>query len=350
MTQSDLFQTAVKIAKSGDRRKARNVLLKVVEANPNHELAWLWLSELLEEPENKIISLENALTINPERTQTKTRLKRLRQKQLTETLPTAAEPNVALDDLLIASEEEKRFEQINQLFNNGNLDEARQQLAAFLHRYANHTAGWWLMVQHADSQTNLLKSLDHLLRLNAQHPDAPAILAKIKPEKDETLQVGRLYERLEQWETAVRYYKRALKSPNRADRVLAQKQLPKVQEQVKLANITFTSPTLTILRLAIGPTILYTMLIMVQAGLNPLQISPLLCLGNILFFGGLLLMSGLATQPAHPWIVQLQETAGIKNHTLLRLIGITCVMLPILLLLFLTISRLLAFQFDINSL
>ncbi|VAW39828.1 hypothetical protein MNBD_CHLOROFLEXI01-1498 [hydrothermal vent metagenome] len=350
MTESELFQTAVKIAKSGDRPRARNMLLKLVDSNPNHELAWLWLSELLEESEDKIISLENALTLNPERTQTKNRLNYLRQKYIAETLPSATKTNVDLNELLVSTEEEKRFEKIGRLFANSNLDEGRQQLAAFLHRYGNHTAGWWLMVQHADSQTNLLKSLDHLLRLNAQHPDAPAILAKIKPTGEQTLQVGRLYERLEQWETAVRYYKRALKSPNRADRLLAQKHLPHVKEQVRLANSKVTSPTVTILRLAAGPTILYALLMMVQAGLNPLQISPLLCMGNILFFGGLLLMGSLATKPVHPWIEQLKETAVFNNNTLLRLIGIICIALPILLLLFLTISRLLAYEFDLNSL
>jgi tetratricopeptide (TPR) repeat protein len=349
MKQSELFRTAVKLAKSGDRSQAQAMLLELVEANPNHELAWLWLSELVEEPEDKIIALENALTINPKRTQTKKRLHRLRQKQAIEAPPATAAPEERFDNPFLATEEESKLEQIDQLFAAGKIDEGRRQLAPFLRCYTNNAAGWWLIVQHADSQANRLKGLDHLLRLNSQHPKVPSILAKIKPTKEEALQVGRLYERLEQWETAVRYYKLALKSPNNADRLLAKKRLPYVEDQVILANIKATSPTATMLRLAIGPTILYTLLTFIQAGLNPLQIPPLLCFGNILFFGGLLLLGGAASNPNHPWITRLQETAVFRNNTQLRLIGIACVLLPILLLLFLTISRLLAFELDLYS-
>ena len=350
MTQSELFQTAVKSAKSGDHFKARALLLQLVETHPQHELAWLWLSELIEEPEDKIIALENALTINPNREQSKTRLNRLRQKMIAATLPPIEEVEDDFDNLDFSTEEEKQFDEIKQLFANGRKNKGRQQLATFLYRYANHAEGWWLMAQNADSQPNLLKCLDHLLRINPQHPKAPAIVAKIKPNKGENLMAGRLYERLEQWETAVRYYKLALKSPNNADRLLAKKRLPHLLEQVRLANIKVTNPTLTMLRLALGPTILYALLIMVQAGLNPLQASPLLCLGNIFFFGGLLLLSGLATAPTHPWMMKLRETAVLNNNTMLRIIGILFILLPILLLLFLTISRLLAFEFDPNSL
>lgn len=350
MTQTELFETAVKIAKSGDRIQARDMLLKLVNHNPDHELAWLWLSQLVEEPEDKIIALENALTINPNRPQSKMRLNQLRQKYNIDTSPPKAEPENVFNYQLLISEEASQFAQIHQLFAAGEHDEGRQMLAAFLRRYANHAEGWWLMAQHADSRSNRLKSLDHLLRLDSQHADAPAMLAQIKPTKEENLRVGRLYERLEQWETAVRYYKLALKSPNNADRLLAKKHLPYVEQQVRLANIKETSPTFTMLRLASGLTILYSLLILVQAGLNPLQVSPLLLLGNMLFFAGLLLLGGLAIKPIHPWIMRLQETAVFNNNLFLHIVGITCVLLPIILLLLLALSRLLAFEFDPNTL
>ena len=349
MTQSALFQTAVQKAKAGERSQARNLLLELVDTNPEHELAWLWLSQLVEEPEDKIIALENALTLNPQRPQTQKRLNELRQKYNNASQP--AELNFSANgSAQLFTTEEARFEQINQLFAAGNITTGRQRLAAFLRRYADHEAGWWLMVQNADSQSNLLKGLEHLLRLNSGHPEVPSILASIKPTNEELLQMGRLYERLEQWDTAVRYYKRALRSPNNADRLLAKKRLPHVEEQVRLANIKVTGSTATVMRLAIGPTLLYAMLTLVQAGLNPLQVSPLLCTGNMLFLVGLLLMGGLTYEPDHPWLRRLRETAVFQNNLLLRITGIFCVLLPILLLLLLTITRLLNFEFDPNSL
>jgi hypothetical protein len=176
------------------------------------------------------------------------------------------------------------------------------------------------------------------------------MVGRIKPAKEEYLQMGRLYERLEQWETAVHYYKRALKSPNNADRLLAQKRLPYVKEQLKLTKIKYTSSTATVLRLAIGPTILYGMLVLVQAGLKPTQASPLLCLGNLLFLVGMLLFSALSHAPEHPWLQQLRETAVSQNKMVLRAVSLLLILLPLILLLLLAISRLLSFKLDLTGL
>jgi hypothetical protein len=348
MKQSELFQTAVKKAKAGERDQARVMLIQLVEDSPEHELAWLWLSELVTDPEDKIIALENALTINPQRSQTQTRLRQLRQKQAAASQPVSQHFSTnGASHVDSFTTEEKRFAEISQLFAAGNIDEGRQQLASFLRRYSDHEAGWWLIVQHADSQTNLLIGLDHLLRLNVAHPEAPKMLGKIKPTPEEYLQMGRLYERLERWETAVHYYKRALKSPRNADRLLAQKRLPHVEEQLRWTKIKVTSPTATVLRLALGPTILYAMLVLVQAGLKPTQASPLLCLSNLIFLAGMLLFSTLSHAPEHPWLQQLRETAVFQDKTLLRLVSLLLILLPILLLLLLAISRLLSFQLNL---
>ncbi|MCA9901770.1 MAG: hypothetical protein H6654_18435 [Ardenticatenaceae bacterium] len=348
MTHDELFKTAVQKAKSGDHDQARSLLLSLVEANPQYELAWLWLSELVAEPEDKIIALENALTINPQRPQTKTRLAQLRQKYPQFQKPPADNFSIngrfLPDQSVLATDEEIRWAKIRELFAEQQVANGRQELAAFLRRYTHHEEAWWLMVQHADSQKNLLTALDHLLRLNGSHPEAPNYIAKIQPTDEEFLPMARLYERMEEWETAVRYYKRTLKSPINADRLLAKKRLPHAEAQVKLGKIKYTSPTATVLRLASGPMLLYAMLVLVQAGLNPLHASPFLCLGNLAFGAGLLLYSGLAHTPDHPWIEKLGETAVFQNRQRIRLFSLALILLPILLLLINTIARLLAFD------
>lgn len=353
MTQDELFKTAVKKAKAGERDQARSMLLGLVETNPQHEFAWLWLSELVADPEDKIIALENALTINPNRPQTQARLTHLRKKFPQFQKPPAENFSsngrftpYPVDETILATDEELRFAEITQLFAQEQVTNGRLELAAFLRRYSHHEEAWWLMVQHADSPKNLLTALDHLLRINSNHAEAPKYVAAFKPTKEQYLQMARLYERMEQWETAVQYYKRALKSPINADRLLAKKHLPHAENQVKLANIKYTSPTATVLRLAIGPTLLYAMLVLVQAGLNPLHASPLLCLGNLAFAAGLLLYSGLTYMPDHPWIQKVRETAVFQNRQLIRLLSLALIILPILLLLLSTIARLLAFNLE----
>ncbi|MCA9955633.1 MAG: hypothetical protein KC434_12980, partial [Anaerolineales bacterium] len=257
--QAEVAETAVKQAKAGERTQARNLLLELVELEPKHELAWLWLSELVEEPEDKIIALENALTINPHRPQTQARLSKLRAKYEAARQP-AAEHFATNGFSVVATIEEVEIAEIQQELTNGQMQAGREQLAGFLRRYANHEAGWWLMVKYADTQSNQLIALDHVLRLNRQHPEAPMVLDQITPTVKDSLALGRIYERLEQWEKSEYYYKRALVSSSNADRLLAKKHLTHVSEQVRLGNIKYTSPAATVVRLAAGPMLLYTLL------------------------------------------------------------------------------------------
>jgi tetratricopeptide (TPR) repeat protein len=59
-----ILRRAIQAAKGGRRDEAQRLLLQLVEADPRQELAWLWLSELVEDPQDKIIALENALALN----------------------------------------------------------------------------------------------------------------------------------------------------------------------------------------------------------------------------------------------------------------------------------------------
>lgn len=65
------FQTAewlkegIKAAKAGERHKAQQLLLHVVEANERSEQGWLWLSGVVNTDEDRLVCLENVLALNP---------------------------------------------------------------------------------------------------------------------------------------------------------------------------------------------------------------------------------------------------------------------------------------------
>ncbi len=66
MTESSqLLKTAVQAAKAGDREKAHQLLLQIVEQDETNETAWLWLSGTVQTREDRQICLENVLAINP---------------------------------------------------------------------------------------------------------------------------------------------------------------------------------------------------------------------------------------------------------------------------------------------
>ena len=61
-----LLQRGIALAKAGRRDEARELLLQVTEQDEMNELAWLWLSGVVESDDDKAIALENVLTINPQ--------------------------------------------------------------------------------------------------------------------------------------------------------------------------------------------------------------------------------------------------------------------------------------------
>lgn len=62
----DWLEAGIAAAKAGEREKARALFMKVIEADEENEKAWLWLSGVVENDEDRRICLENVLTLNPD--------------------------------------------------------------------------------------------------------------------------------------------------------------------------------------------------------------------------------------------------------------------------------------------
>jgi hypothetical protein len=55
---------AIAAAKAGRRAEARHLLENILDQDERNEQAWLWLSGVVDDQEDRIICLENVLTIN----------------------------------------------------------------------------------------------------------------------------------------------------------------------------------------------------------------------------------------------------------------------------------------------
>lgn len=69
MTAADTNQQlkdAITAAKAGQKQEAHRLLLAVLKADEENELAWLWLSGVVSSVEERRICLENVLTLNPD--------------------------------------------------------------------------------------------------------------------------------------------------------------------------------------------------------------------------------------------------------------------------------------------
>lgn len=60
-----LYREGVAAIRAGDKATGRDKLMQVIEQDQMHEQAWLWLSAAVETNEDRIVCLENVLTINP---------------------------------------------------------------------------------------------------------------------------------------------------------------------------------------------------------------------------------------------------------------------------------------------
>ncbi len=61
-----LLQQGITAVKRGDKENGRQLLLQLLDIDDQNEQAWLWLSGAVEDKEERLICLENVLTINPE--------------------------------------------------------------------------------------------------------------------------------------------------------------------------------------------------------------------------------------------------------------------------------------------
>ncbi|MCS6941084.1 MAG: tetratricopeptide repeat protein [Roseiflexaceae bacterium] len=65
MKNADTLHQAIAAARDGRRDDARALLMRTLEADPRNERAWLWLSGVVDDPNDVKICLENVLALNP---------------------------------------------------------------------------------------------------------------------------------------------------------------------------------------------------------------------------------------------------------------------------------------------
>ncbi|MBK9748994.1 MAG: CpaF family protein [Chloroflexi bacterium] len=76
-----LLRQGIEALKQGRRGTARELLEKLVNDEPAHELGWLWLSGATDDHEEQIICLENVLTLNPQNERARKGLAALKAKR-----------------------------------------------------------------------------------------------------------------------------------------------------------------------------------------------------------------------------------------------------------------------------
>ena len=77
-----LYERGVAAARGGQRRVAAGLLARAVQLDPRHEMGWLWLSGVLEEPNEIAFCLRSVLAVNPHNERARQGLAWLEQRAL----------------------------------------------------------------------------------------------------------------------------------------------------------------------------------------------------------------------------------------------------------------------------
>ncbi len=160
---SKMLREGIAAAQSGKPSEARNLLLRVTEAEPNNEKAWLWLASISEYPEELLVFLNNVLKINPENERA------IEWSKATKTLLSKTFVQRGID----AAGEQVEF--------------AKQCFSQAIEHDENNEMAWLWMASVSDSEDEKVSNLQKVLSINPENETAKGLLDSMQKQKCETV-------------------------------------------------------------------------------------------------------------------------------------------------------------------
>lgn len=333
----DLFRAAVKAAHNDDENTARTLLQELLLGQPRHELGWLWLSKVSNDLDEQIKALENAFAINPDRKETNIRLQELRQQKANH--HPAAHENGLYQEAITA-------------YKNGRSHNARELLEQLVQSNPNHEKAWLGLSQLAYKPEEKVVALEKALELNPDNAKGQVRLQKLKLSLDDFLALGLAYEKFGQYARALSAYQVAIRNAiSNTDRHIARKHYLEIKAKTDKIiqakeetekEIKITSANSTLVRLALGPIIIYILLLFIHGGLNPVKIPFLFYLGILGVIVGSLITVGTANTPNHPVWQKIMGPEGITDtptRAIMTGLGMLFIVIPFAIVLLSGLNR-----------
>jgi tetratricopeptide (TPR) repeat protein len=151
---TELFQEGVAAAKAGQRERARDLLTRVTELDPNNAPAWLWLSGVTTTLADRIPCLEHAAALEPENTRIVQALGATWQQMIAQWMHESAAAIEA-----------------------GAPERARELLMRVVERDEADVDAWWRLSQVVESPDDRELCLENVLTLDPGHTEAREMLA-----------------------------------------------------------------------------------------------------------------------------------------------------------------------------
>lgn len=151
----DLVHQAIAAAKAGRRREARALLARALQKNPQHVTAWLWMSGVVDSPQEQVECLRRVLAIDPENAVARKGLAAARTQG---TQPLLAQGIAAAED--------------------GDAARARDLLTRVVEQDEENVTAWLWLSRVVDTAEDRVICLENVLALDPDNAEAQAGLAQ----------------------------------------------------------------------------------------------------------------------------------------------------------------------------
>jgi tetratricopeptide (TPR) repeat protein len=332
----EVLQRAIEAARAGRRGEARDVLIELVEVDPHNEMAWMWLSGLVDTLEDRIVACENVLTINPANAKVRDYLEKLQRQYEAGLLETNRAAAVELLNRAKACAEQK------------DRPMALQLATQAVEKREDYEEAWLLIARVAPDMDQRIEALETAARLNPSNAKTSAALERARYLQANPMSAALRLEQSGKYEDAIRVYEGlAGKAKTSQDFDHIYKQITRL-EALRKENIRHVAPSSSIARLTFGWPVLYFSLAFVQMGLNPFKHPTFYSwLGLPLVIAGSFLLSLAEVRSDHIVWQKLFAEQG-EGSSFARLaaaaIGWFLILVPHLLLLLDSLSRLQNFR------
>lgn len=341
MSSSEIVKRAIQSARAGRRSEARDLLIEVVESDPQNETAWMWLSGLVDSLEDRIIACENVLTLDPANEKVRAYLTALQRHQQ------SVVARKSIDQATVLLQQAKGLIERNDVDSAVRL--ARQALEK-----CNDLEDAWLLIAKCSSDLNeQIMAFEKARQLNPSNPQTVSALQQAKYLRANPLARAQRMEQAGRFEDALNAYKElAGKARNSREFDHIYKQIIRL-EGLREEKIHYVAPSSSIKRLTFAWPLLYGSLVLVQVGLDPIAHPALyLWLGLPLVIVGSFLLS-LAEVRSNHILWQKLFSEHSDGSSFARLVaaaaGWFLVLLPHVLILLDSLNRLQSFKIPPGS-
>jgi len=336
MDATELLRKAIDAAHSGRELTARDLFQDAVRLDPNNEIAWVWLSGLLDPLEDRIVACERVLSINPGNQRIRAHLRRLLDEQEAIQARKASE----LDELV---------QQAHWMIEDGRREDALLQVQSILREDDSRNDTWQLFAELSTGIDDKVRAYMAMVRNDPADESAREALKRFKHYQRNPLDLAAYYEDEGEQDKALKlYHSLAAHASDSSEFDRVYKNITRIQYTQNL-NIRHVRPSTNILRLSAGLPLLYFFEILIQEGLNPIKHpAPHLWVGMPAVAVGSFFLAVAGIRSKHliwqRWFGEYEGRGSTAARILLSVAGWFLILAPHLILALDSIIRLQSFE------